>query len=63
MHPPALTPEKELAIRNGEFVKEMVFRTVPSTNKAEIREVLEKIYHLEVEDIRTLVRTIDGVGM
>jgi len=54
IHHPAMTPEKEADIREGRFVKEMVFRTVPSANKLEIRQILERVYNLEVEEIRTL---------
>lgn len=90
IHPPAMTPEKEQDIREGRFVDEVVFRTVPSVrsavaflpslphyriarftaqyvttvrmpcsqaNKLEIRQILERVYNLDVESIKTLVRS------
>jgi len=54
LHPPALTEEKEADIRAGKFVRDVVFRTVPKANKFEIRQILERMYNLEVERIATL---------
>ncbi|KAL6766884.1 MRPL23 [Auxenochlorella protothecoides x Auxenochlorella symbiontica] len=34
-------------------VKELVFRTTPKANKAEIKEHLEKVYGLSVEKVNT----------
>ncbi|GJP47361.1 hypothetical protein CLOM_g6561 [Closterium sp. NIES-68] len=37
-----------------ENIKEVVFRTVPSVNKVEIRRYLESLYGLEVDRVHTM---------
>ncbi|CAI7742213.1 unnamed protein product [Closterium sp. NIES-53] len=37
-----------------ENIKEVVFRTIPSVNKVEIRRYLETLYNLEVSRVHTM---------
>jgi ribosomal protein L23 len=36
------------------FVKELVFKTVPQATKGEIKNILEGVYGLEVEKVKTV---------
>ncbi len=36
------------------FVKELVFKTVPQATKGEIKNILEGVYGLEVETVKTV---------
>lgn len=50
---PLSESQKALYEKTG-FVKELVFKTVPQATKSEIKNILEGIYGLDVESVKTI---------
>ena len=49
-----LSEAQKSAYETTGFVKELVFKTVPQATKNEIKNILEGIYGLNVESVRTI---------
>jgi ribosomal protein L23 len=49
-----LSEAQKSAYETTGFVKELVFKTVPQATKTEIKNILEGIYGLNVESVRTI---------
>jgi len=49
-----LSEAQQTVFQSTGFVKELVFRTVPQATKGEIKAVLEGVYGLEVETVKTV---------
>jgi large subunit ribosomal protein L23 len=49
-----LSEAQQAAYDKTGFVKELVFRTAPQVTKWEIKSILEGVYGLEVEGVKTI---------
>lgn len=54
LHLVPLTDAQRAVYEKTGFVKELVFKTVPQATKSEIKSILEGIYGVDVETVKTI---------